>query len=163
MKVSVITLTLMAAALAGSAGAALAQAQTDTFIAKQPITFGATNPCNGEFIEFSGTFILQGHTTYDANGNQHSSSGSAAINITGTGEQSGAEYRYIVGGDRHIVHESLAEPFPPEIRSDVFTLNIVSSEGTPNFLMHVTAHYAYNVATGEFTADVNNVNTECTG
>ena len=158
-----IALTLIAAALAVSASAALAQAQTDTFIAKEPITFGATNPCNGEFIEFSGTFLLQGHSTYDANGNQHSTSGSAAMNITGTGEQSGAQYRYIVGGERHIVHETLAEPFRPEIRTAVSTLNIVGSGEAPNFRMHVTTHYTYNVATGEFTAEVDNVKTECTG
>jgi hypothetical protein len=163
IKNAMLMLTAGLALLALGAGVALAQAQTDTVIAKEPITFGATNPCNGEFIEFSGTFLLQGHSTYDANGNQHSSVGSAAVNVSGTGAQTGARYRYVVGGGRHIVHETLAEPFRPEIRSEVFTLNIVGSGDAPNFLMHVTVHYTYNVATGEFTAEVENVNTECRG
>ena len=163
MKRVTIALTLVAAALAVSSGAALAQAQTDTFVAKDTITFGAANPCNGEFIEFTGTFLLRGHSTYDANGNQHSTSGSAAMNIVGTGEQSGALYRYIVGGAQSVSHETLAEPFRPEIRSDVSTLNIVGSGDAPDFLMHVTSHYTYNVASGEFTAEVDNVHTECTG
>src|SRR5215207_10693704 len=152
-KSVLLVLTAGLVLLALEAGAALAEAQPDTFIAKEPITFGATNPCNGEFIEFSGTFLLAGHTTYDANGNQHSSFGSAAQNISGTGEQTGARYRYVVGGGRSIVHGTLAEPFPPEIRSEVFTLNIVGSGDAPNFLMHVTVHYTYNVATGELTAE----------
>jgi hypothetical protein len=35
----------------------------------------------------------------------------------------------------------------------VFTLNIVGSGDTPNFLMHVTVHYTYDVASGELTAE----------
>jgi hypothetical protein len=163
MKRLGLLLAIMAAALAVSAGAVLAQAQTDTVIAREPVAFGATNPCNGEFIEFTGTFLFQGHNTYDATGNQHSSVGSVAMNITGEGE-SGTQYRYIVGGGRYIVHETLADPPPiiPEMTTEVFTFQIVSTGDSPNFLMHVTTHYTYNVALGEYTVVVENVRTECT-
>jgi hypothetical protein len=53
---------VMATVIALTAGTALAQAQSDTFVTRDPVMLRLPNPCMpGEEIFFEGTFQVVGH------------------------------------------------------------------------------------------------------
>ena len=89
---------LMAATVALMAGTALAQAETETFQIREPVEFVAdANDCTGEEILFEG--VQHQTTVVTTNENvRHVVSRNNGINFTGTGLETGDEYRLTIGG-----------------------------------------------------------------
>jgi hypothetical protein len=89
---------LMSAVAALVAGTALAQAQTERFQITEPLEFVAeATDCTGEDILFEG--VLHTNIVVTTNGNvRHVVSRNNAIDLTGTGLETGDEYRLTLGG-----------------------------------------------------------------
>jgi hypothetical protein len=89
--------TVMAAIVALTAGTALAQSETETFRIRDTIAFIWENPCTEEEILFEGDFQNVFHSTLNEKGYHNFSRGNA-VGITGTGLETGDEYRFINAG-----------------------------------------------------------------
>ena len=102
---------VMAAAVALTAGAALAQAETGTINEQIPFSGEETvNECTGEPVTIEGTIHTLFHTTNTENGGMHFV---GHFNVQGRGvSPSGAKY-VLVSGDNFIVNGEFA-PEPVE-------------------------------------------------
>src|SRR5215217_1694678 len=146
-----ISIVLALAAVALMAGTALAQAETETFQITQPLEFVAdANDCTGEEILFEG--VLHQTTVVTTNENvRHVVSRNNGINITGTGLETGDEYRLTIGG-------SLTEG---QITDNLYVYaeeghSVLITEGDSS---NVRTHYRFIEVT-DFTGDQPSVSIE---
>jgi hypothetical protein len=164
---------LMAAAVVLTAGAALARATTETFNVSSPESFTIDNPCPGyeEPILFEGVFHSVVRVTQVDRPNTQPGTDfysytirRNSTNVTGTGEVSGDEYRFIntggeVGGS--FSSEGSRQGTSGEFTSEVSYI-IVSDGASPNYMLHETVHYTF-FPDRPPTAEVQNVRATCTG
>jgi hypothetical protein len=135
---------LMAAIVALTAGTALAQAETETSIRREPFAFIYDNRCTGEPMLIEGSFQQVTHTTLSENG-YHVVISSHISNVTGTGLQTGDEYR--ITGTAHTVQGSLRNGI--EVSNDGTTEVVVSKDGSPNALLRLLFKYTYDADDGQ--------------
>lgn len=116
-----------------------------------PFTFSATNPCNGEFVNFEGTLssFVKSHIT---------PSGTVHNNIHFYLHGQGVNNDYVFNDIRINVGNANKQS---EISSN-FSLHIISKGPAPNFTIHAVLHTTFN-ANGEVTAEVAVLKTECKG
>src|SRR5688572_19008506 len=98
ISIVLVLAAVMAAAVALMAGTALAQAETETFQIREPVEFVAdANDCTGEEILFEGVQHQTTVVTTNENG-RHVVSRNNWTNFTGTGLETGDEYRLSTAG-----------------------------------------------------------------
>jgi hypothetical protein len=98
MQRAILLLTAMAVALLMASGVALAQAASETLNVNEPERFTIDNPCTGESILVEGVFHHLVHVTQTEDG-YHFVIRTNTEDVTGTGLQTGDEYRFInIGG-----------------------------------------------------------------
>jgi len=164
---------LMAATVVLTAGAALAQATTETFNVSSPVSFTIDNPCPGyeEPILVEGVFhhVVQ-VTQVDLPNTQPGTdifkytNSTNTTNVTGTGLETGDEYRFINQGG--LFETTL--PADETSQGIAFTNTeelsyiVVSNGASPNFMLHGTWKTVYREGT-EPTIQLENVWTSCTG
>jgi hypothetical protein len=158
MKRIVVMLSVMAVALALSAGPAISQATTEHLAYTFPVEATLTNPCNGEEVLFTGTVShVQQNTTDNAGGN-HLTSHNIVIKGKGTGLTSGEKYI--------VTTASNSSPQDPaggtQTAGGTETVNFISTGGGDNFQARFTVRETMN-ANGEFTAQIYKFSTRCTG
>src|SRR5215208_7531582 len=129
-------------------------ATTETFSVSSPESFTINNPCPGyeEPILVEGVFhhVLRVTQVDRADTQPGTDIYSYTIrtnstNVTGTGEVSGDEYRFIntggeVGGS--FSSEGSRQGTSGEFTSEVSYI-IVSDGASPNFMLHETSHYTF--------------------
>jgi hypothetical protein len=158
LKRIVLVLSVMAVALALSAGVAMSQAATERSTEEIPVEATFTNPCTGEEMFFSYTIVHRQQTTTDANGGTHLISTNRVSAARGTGLSSGEEYILI----------SASNPSTQDLAGgtrtmgNATTVNFISTGGGDNFQQRFTIHATMN-ANGEWTAEFANFSSECTG
>ena len=148
---------VIAAAVALAAGTALAQAETETSIRREPFAFIYDNRCTGEPMLIEGTFQQVTHTTLNENGH-HVASSSHISNVSGTGLQTGDEYR--ITGTAHTVQSSLRNGI--ELSNDGTTEVVVSKDGSPNSVVLLLFKYTVDVTDGQPSMVVEVVSFRCT-
>lgn len=164
---------LMTAAVVLTAGAVLARATTETSNVSSPASFTINNPCPGyeEAILVEGVFHHVVRITQVDRPNTQPGTDIYtytirvnSTNVTGTGEVSGDEYRFINSGGE--VGGSFSSEGSRQGTSGEFTsensYRIVSDGASPNFMFHETTHYTF-FPDGPPTAEVQNVRATCTG
>ena len=158
MKRIVFMLSVMAVALALSAGVATAQAATERSSEEIPLEATITNPCNGEEVQFSYTIFQMQQVTTDDNGGTHTTVRNFIRAGRGTGLTSSEEYILTFAG--------ASSPQDPAVDTWVAggtsTLNFVSTGGDDNFQARFTVHETMN-ANGEWTAGIYLFDEKCTG
>jgi hypothetical protein len=159
VKRLVLSLAVMGTALALAAGMALAQASTDTFNEKVPFNLVAENRCTGEPVRFTGNLLIVFHVTEDAKGGIHVQEHFQPQGVSGTGLESGEQYR-AVGVTRRDLYIAPGE----EVRefTIVSRFYLVSNGPSENMLVAATTHVTFN-AKGEPTAELLRVRTKCAG
>ena len=158
MKRIVLVLSVMAVALALSAGVAMSQAATERSTEEIPVEATFTNPCTGEEMFFSYTIVHRQQTTTDANGGTHITAYNRVSAARGTGLSSGEEY--ILTGASNGSTQDLAGG--TRTMGAATTVNFISTGGGDNFKQRFTVHATMN-ANGEWTAEFSNFSSECTG
>ena len=163
MKRLILLLAVMGTTLALAAGMALAQATTDRYNVKvsfdeieDPTIF---NSCTDEPVLLTGELHFLITQTEDANGGLYVQEHAQAQGVSGTGLESGTQYR-LVGVSRQ---EDFY--FAPGERREVTVVNeshIISKGSSDNLLTHCTIHMTFN-ANGEPTAELTQIETECAG
>lgn len=133
MRRAILLLMAVAATLLMASGTALARAATETHNVKQPESFTIDNPCTGEPILVEGVFHHVVHVTQTEEG-YHFVTRTNTRDVTGTGLQTGDEYRFInvageVGG--YVINGVSTST------SEVSFL-VVTEGASPNFILHAT-------------------------
>ena len=159
MKRIVMLLSLMGVMLGVSAGAALAQATSETVNVSEPSSVGTIDPCTGEAILLEGRIHLMEHLTIDANGGLHLV---GVDNQTYVGENPTTGTKYVLEGHNATsVNQHFADNGATE-----FTLasefQVISQGSGDNFLFTQVIHGTVN-SNGETTAEVVRIKEECTG
>jgi hypothetical protein len=135
---------VMAAAVALTAGAALAQSETETFHIRDMTSFILDNPCTEEEILFEGDFHNVVHTTLNEQGG-HTQSLTTNIGITGTGLETGDKYRFINAGgfqqsglangmsvdNNHVILLVVSEGSSPDLILQIVTKVMRDEDGEP--------------------------------
>ena len=122
-----------------------------------PIT-AITNPCNGETVTLSGTFHVLVATTSDGNGGFHMVMKDNAQNLTGIGQTTGTNYRFV---SNSMFNVNVQPPFPSEFTLPA-TMNLVSQGSAPNFFVQSLFKVTVN-ADGTVTVAIFAFNTSCNG
>jgi hypothetical protein len=135
MRRAILLLTAMAAVLLMASGLALAQTATETLNVNRMERFTIDNPCTGEPILVEGVFHHLVHVTRTEEG-YHFVIRTNTQDVTGTGLQTGDEYRFInvggaVGSD---VINGVAT------NTDEGSFMVVTQGASPNFIIHGTLH-----------------------
>jgi hypothetical protein len=159
MKRLVLLLAVMGTTLALAAGMALAQATTETFTEKVPYNETIFNPCTQEDVQLTGDVQFLVHETVDANGGFHVQIHASAQGITGTGLESGTQYR-LVGVDRQAYY--FAPGVQPRAVTFINHLSLVSNGSSDNALETLTSHVTFN-ANGEPTVLFERTDITCAG
>jgi hypothetical protein len=121
-----------------------------------PLSFGAYNPCNAEFVVVSGNEHDSFHLTYDGNGGVHVEFHFNYQDVTGVGDQ-GNKYRIPVATNQ----TSNARVGYEETFTETF--QIVAQGSAPNyFLLHQDDHFTVN-PDGTVTSYHDNSSTSCNG
>ena len=128
---------VMATTVALAAGTALAQAETSTIQVQGPTSFTVDNLCTGETILFEGDFHNVIHTTFNENGQHFVTNG--GTRVTGTGLQTGDEYRLITAGAYVEYVESTGEGEGLFLNNEATTFHIISQGPSPDFIGHVVS------------------------
>jgi hypothetical protein len=158
VKRIVLMLSVMAVALALSAGAAISEATTEHISYEFPVEATLTNPCNGEEVMFTGTVSQVQQNTTDNTAGEHLTTHNIVIKGRGMGLTSGEEYILTQAGN-----SSPQDPAGDTLTAGgTETVNFVSTGGADNFQARFTVRETMN-ANGEFTAQIYNVSTRCTG
>jgi hypothetical protein len=139
---------VMAAAVALTAGAALAQAETETWHNRGQSNFTIENPCTGEEVLVENTFHNVIHVTLNENG-YHTHSHASATDATGTGLQTGDEYRFINAGGFTEWQEIVDETSGLYVNNYEVIYMVVSEGASPNFLMHLLYKVTSDTADGQ--------------
>jgi hypothetical protein len=121
----------------------------ETYVAPQ-------GPCTAEAILFTLREQLVLHETVDAAGGDHLLFVVNDKGTTGLGLTSGTTYHQ-TGATVESTHATDPYPF---VDTFVFVVNLVAAGPSPDYRLHVTAHFTVN-ANGELTALVDNVTSEC--
>jgi hypothetical protein len=130
---SITLLVALAVALLVASGVAMARAATETLNVNQPESFTIDNPCTGEPILVEGVFHHLVHVTQTQEG-YHFVIRTNTQDVTGTGLQTGDEYRFInVGG---AVGGSVINGVHTNI--DEVSFMVVTEGASPNFILHGT-------------------------
>jgi hypothetical protein len=135
MRRLMILLAVMGAMCALSAGAALAQAESETIVDRQPFEATVSNPCNGEFIPLTGHFTTVYHVTTNDNGEDLTVISQQTFIGSGVGEITGA--RYQVNNTSHAsitLHQGSTFTSP-------YRLIVIGEGQAPDFRMYGLAHY----------------------
>ena len=119
---------------------------------KIPLHAIRSNDCTGEQVELSGTIHLVSQTQRDGSIVGHFN----YQNVSGMGLTSGTTYRAST-----VDTFRLEAPFPSDIHS-VRSLRLISPGPEDDLLVMFLFHITVN-ATGEITAEVEDVNFECVG
>ena len=139
-----------------------AQAQTENFNERIPLTIITTNECTAEAISVEGTVHVVGTTTQDAAGNLHVQGHTNFVG-EGVGITSGAEYIVREVQTTHgNVHDFEGDQAPATF-TQPYTLHVIrKGSATPedDFLIHTLFHITVN-ANGEVTAEVVEESFEC--
>ncbi len=149
---------LMAAMVALPAGAVLAQAETEKYQEKMPLTFTDYNPCTGEEILWEGIWTGNIHVTTNENG-RHVASSFHTIHLTGTGLETGDQYRAVgASGVREHQLINRRSELHRYIYSETGTGLTISKGDTPNFIgryqVIVTPNKYVEVLSRDCTANV---------
>jgi len=140
---------VMAAAVALTAGTALARAETETFQnTGEVIPFTIENPCTGEEILFEGKVRNPVHTTLNENG-YHDVTRGVLIDVTGTGLQTSDKYRLVNAGGLAEYSEIEGEVGGLYVNNDETIFMVVSEGASPNFLMHLLYKVTFDTADGQ--------------
>jgi hypothetical protein len=137
-------MAVMAAIAALTAGAALAQAQTETSIIRESFEIIGENRCTGEPILIEGDFQQVTHTTLSENGS-HVVISSNIRNVSATGLQTGDEY--LITGTAHTVQSELSNGI--QVSNDGAAEVVVSKDGSPNALIHLLFKYTFDADDGQ--------------
>jgi hypothetical protein len=135
---------VMAAAVALTAGAALAQSETETFHIRDMTSFTFENPCTEEEILFEGDFQNVQHITLNEQA-RNVLSLTTNIDITGTGLETGDKYRFInTGGfqqsggangmsvdNNHVILLLVSEGNSPDLILQIVTKVMRDEDGEP--------------------------------
>ena len=115
-----------------------------------PVSFTVSNPCTGEFVDFSGNaHIVLTITTNDNHASLMFHSNDA--NVSGVGETTGARYREIANFSDHIEQSLVSGQFTQT--TVVRNLRWVTAGGGNNFLdFDETDHVTIN-ANGDVTVE----------
>jgi hypothetical protein len=131
MRRAILLLTAMALLMVS--GVALAHAATETLNVKKQERFTIDNPCTGERILVEGVFHYLTRVTQNENG-YHFVIRTNTEDVTGTGLQTGDEYRFInVSG---AVGGSVINGVNTNI--DEVSFMVVTEGASPNFILHAT-------------------------
>lgn len=134
---------VMAAAVALTAGTALAQAITDHSRTNEPFTEIIENPCTGEEILFEGTFRQVTHFVQNDNGLHGGVI--EVVTATGTGVESGERYRFI-----NSVNSAFYNGNDGMVVDDVGReILVVSNGASPNFVTHLRAKATTDLDDGQ--------------
>lgn len=162
MRRIILLLAVMGVMVSVSAGAAMAQATTETVSFTEPSAAEVIDPCTGE-----GTILVEGrthflfHVTYDDNGGFH-----AVGNITTemVGENLTTGTKYVMGSRRQETDNFLLFGETNETSESTYTSQgeFISQGPGDNFLFTSVYHITMN-ANGEITAEVFRVEAECRG
>jgi len=158
MKRLVLLVAVVGTTLALAAGMALAQATTDTFTEKVPVDTTLINDCTEEAVQLTGDVNFLFHVTEDANGGLHVQLHTSAQGITGTGLESGTQYR-VVGVTRDEYYFG-----PGETREETYvnSVRLVSNGSSDNLLVTQIFHVTFN-ANGEPTVELVREDIQCAG
>ena len=159
MKRLVLSLAVMVTALALAAGMALAQANTVTVNEKVPFNLVLENRCTGEPVRFTGNLLIVFHITEDAKGGIHVQEHFQPQGVSGTGLESGEQYR-AVGVSRRDLYFAPGEEVREFTRVSRFF--IVSKGPSENLLVAATIHVTIN-PNGEVTAEIDRLTSRCVG
>lgn len=160
MKRTTVSLSILSAALAlcllAAPRPASSQATTQTTSIEVPLETTLDNPCAGELIDFTGTMRLVIHTTATPAGTFNVAVHSNMQQVSGTGVQSGARYRF-QGASTTTELSGLAAA-----QESTITINfrIVGPGPNNNFILQETIHLTVN-ANGTATATVNQIQLKC--
>jgi hypothetical protein len=114
------------------------------------------NPCNGEFVTVTGTVHYVAHENQAENGRMNQNL-KIQVTGTGTGEKTGAEYRFNRKEQLQFHGDSDDDA---EVRKEQLTTRLIGKGQTPNFLattyFHVTIH-----PNGDVTGEVKKIESKC--
>jgi hypothetical protein len=158
MRRTMCMVVVMVTTLALAAGAALAQATTETIEDTTPLEFTLDqSPCAGELIHVSGQLHTVSHVTHDATGVMHAESHFNHVNVQGTGLVSGGQYR-VIATQQATAHGDFEEyPIRYTLQE---TSNVIGQGQLPDFMLHLTYHVVIN-EDGTVTMEVINFRAEC--
>ena len=120
-----------------------------------PISFPATNPCNGEMITFSGNEHDAFHLTFDGSGGVHIVFHANFQDVTGVGSF----------GNKYQLPADANDSFNAKVaQEENVTLSelVVSQGSAPNFVVKFDFHTTIN-PDGTVTSYFNNFTTACRG
>jgi hypothetical protein len=145
----IIVLALMATFGVGSA----AQAESDTVVDREPISFAIVNPCNGELIPITGHETTVFHFT----NNDHTQAvvSQYSLQASGVGEITGA--RYQVNNTSHVtitVHTGNTATFTNHA-------NYIGEGQVPDFMQHGLEHFT--LTPDGMSVHFSNSSEECKG
>jgi hypothetical protein len=152
VTVGLIMATMVVAALAGPV---FAQAETDTIKETHPVSTATENPCNGEIVRITGEQTTVSHFT--ANDNTLVGVNISRTELSGTGDETGAEYKVLFRG-------SSASTLGPvgTTQTSVTRAQIMGAPDAPNFSVYFIVHTTVN-ANGEVTSEFSFSDLKCTG
>ena len=162
-----LLLALMGAALALSAGAALAQATTTTEVERidrgdNPLIFLGSHSCIGERVVLRGGILRSVfHVTIDANGGSHRQELFGDLRWVGTGKSSGLTYRF-TGTSHRMWNVRSTDDVLVGSFTEAFSGILISEGPAPNYRATGYFHYVIN-ANGEVTADIERMKAVCRG
>ena len=131
-----VIIVSMAAVMASTA---LGQARTETYNVSQPESFAFDNPCTGEPILVEGVFHHVVHVTETKN-SYHYVIHTNSTDVTGTGEQTGDEYRFVNlyngAGSGNVKGADTI--------NETLSLKIVSEGSSPDFILQLVNKYTFD-------------------
>ena len=147
--IGIVALTVIGIGLMVSAQAAVVEN------IKRPVDESCFNDCTEEWVDFHGYVHEALKVTDDGNGGFHISNHINYRDVTGTGENSGDNYR-VTGAYNINVNLKAGVEF-----TEVHNGQIIRPGKGGNFLVHFTYHMTAN-ANGEVTSYVDNIEIKCT-
>jgi hypothetical protein len=154
LTVLTVTLVMATMVVAVLAGPVFAQAETYTITETQPFSTATSNPCNGEIVRITGEQTRVYHRT--ANDNTLVSVSISHTKLSGTGDQTGAEYKVLYkSNSAYLVRVGTT-------RTWVNRTQIMGAPDAPNFSVNLIVHTTVN-DNGEVTSEFSFLDPKCTG
>lgn len=127
---------------------------------RAPITLFTENPCNGDFVELTGTSHVVRKIKVRKNGQTSETVHQNLVGLSGTGEPSGAEYN--ANGTSTAMTNYSAEP-----GAVYYTFrehfNVISKGAAPNFKMTTTSTVRFDDDGNIVVEPSDQVETRCVG